>query len=124
MTPPGSPPPRPDSESDRLDVEAMREKEQELRVLVDQLPAVLWTTDHDLRLTEGTGAGLAAMGETDIRGVTLFAYFKTTDPEFPPIAAHRRALAGESVTYEVEWKSRAFQAHVEPLRDARPTQDR
>lgn len=82
------------------------------------MPAVLWTTDQDLHLTEGTGAGLAAMGETDIRGLSLFAYFKTTDPEFPPIAAHRRALNGESVAYEVEWKSRAFQAHVEPLRDS------
>ena len=97
----------------------MREKEQELRVLVSQLPAVLWTTDQDLRFTEGTGAGRAAMGETDdVRGQSLFAYFKTTDPEFPIIAAHRRALAGESVTYEAEWKGRTFQSHVEPLREA------
>jgi PAS domain S-box-containing protein len=116
---PTAPPPRPENESERLAAEAMRGKEQELRVLVSQLPAVLWTTDQDLRFTEGTGAGRAAMGETDdVRGQSLFAYFKTTDPEFPIIAAHRRALAGESVTYEAEWKGRTFQSHVEPLRDA------
>ncbi len=50
--------------------------------------------------------------------MSLFSYFRTTDPEFEPIAAHRRALAGESVTYEITWKQRTFQAHVEPLRDA------
>jgi PAS domain S-box-containing protein len=50
--------------------------------------------------------------------MTLFAYFKTTDPEFGPIAAHRRALKGESVTYEAAWEGRTFQSHVEPLRDA------
>ena len=37
-----------------------------------------------------------------MRGMSLFAYFQTTDPDFEPIAAHRRALGGESVTYEVD----------------------
>jgi PAS domain S-box-containing protein len=119
---PSAPPPLPENESNRLAAEVLREKEESLRVLVSQLPAVLWTTDRELRFTEGTGAGRAAMGDTDdVRGQSLFAYFKTTDPEFPPIAAHRRALAGESVTYEAEWKGRAFQSHVEPLRDAEGT---
>ena len=114
-----APPPRPENESQRLAAEAVHEKEERLRILVSQLPAILWATDRELRFTEGTGAGREAMGETDdVRGVSLFAYFKTTDPEFPPIAAHRRALEGESVTYEVAWKTRTFQAHVEPLYDA------
>jgi PAS domain S-box-containing protein len=120
---PSEPPPRPEDESEGLAAQALQsdplhETEERLRLLVAQLPAVLWSTDAELRFTEGTGAGRAAMGETDdVRGTSLFAYFKTTDPEFPPIAAHRRALAGESVTYQVEWKGRHFQSHVEPLRD-------
>jgi PAS domain S-box-containing protein len=115
---PTAPLPQPQNESDRLAAETLHEQEERLRVLVSQMPAVLWTTDRDLELTEATGAGRAAMGETDdVRGVSLFAYFKTTDPEFAPIAAHRRALAGESVTYDVDWKGRSFQAHVEPLRE-------
>ncbi len=61
--------PQPENESQRLAAEAMHEKEEALRVLVTQMPAVLWTTDLDLRFTEGTGAGRAAMGETDdVRG--------------------------------------------------------
>jgi len=94
------------------------EKEASLRILVDQMPAVLWTTDTELRFQESVGAGLAGLDQKpgDQRGVSLFAYFKTTDPNFEPIAAHRRALAGESVMYPVTWKGRTFDAHVEPLR--------
>jgi len=94
------------------------EQEASLRILVDQMPAVLWTTDRELRFQESVGAGLAGLDQKpdDQRGVSLFAYFKTTDPNFEPIAAHRRALNGESVTYPVTWKGRTFDAHVEPLR--------
>jgi PAS domain-containing protein len=45
-------------------------------------------------------------------------YFRTDDPNFFPIVAHRRALAGESATYEHEWAGNCYQIHLEPLRDA------
>lgn len=99
--------------------EIIHEQEETLRVLVSQMPAVLWTVDADLRFTASMGAGLKSL-ETPpggMKGMSLFAYFKTTDPEYPPIAAHRRALQGESMSYEIVWQGRAFQAHVEPLRE-------
>jgi PAS domain S-box-containing protein len=76
--------------------------------------------DEELRFTGAAGSGREVLGDADqdVRGMTLFAYFKTTDPTFGPIAAHRRALKGESVTYEAVWEGRTFQSHVEPLRDA------
>jgi PAS domain S-box-containing protein len=49
-------------------------------------------------------------------GVPLTEYFHTNDPEFLPLVAHRRALLGESVAFEVEWLGRTFAAHVEPMR--------
>jgi len=107
-------------DAERLEAGAtLHERDEALRVVTSELPGVFWTTDGDLRFTASLGAGRKTLGvPPDILGMSLFAYFKTTDPEFPPIAAHRRALAGESVTYEVEWNGRAFQAHVEPQRDA------
>ena len=42
--------------------ERMRESEARLRVLVEQLPAVLWTVGKDLRFTSALGAGLARLG--------------------------------------------------------------
>jgi PAS domain-containing protein len=99
--------------------QALREKEMTIDLLANQMPAVLWSTDRDLRLTSSMGKGLGAMGQRPGQyvGVTLFEYFQTTDPEFPPLAAHRKAILGESVSFEVQWSGRTFAAHVEPLRN-------
>jgi PAS domain S-box-containing protein len=98
--------------------EALHDKEVSVRVLVDQMPAVLWSVDSNLRFTSFMGAGLAGIGQQpgQFEGLTLFDYFGTNEPAFRPIAAHRKALLGKSVSYEVEWKGRTFAAHVEPFR--------
>lgn len=100
---------------------ALRESEAQLRLLLEQLPAILWTTDTNLRFTSSLGAGLKALGLTPGQAVgqTLADFFQTDDPEFPSLAAHRRALAGETVSYELQWNKRLFQSHVEPLRNER-----
>ena len=98
---------------------AFRESEARLRVLIAQLPAVLWTTDRDLRFTSSVGAGLARLGlkPQEVVGKSLYEYFRTDDRTFLPIAAHRRALNGESVTFHVEWGGGSYACHAEPLRD-------
>jgi PAS domain S-box-containing protein len=98
----------------------IRESEARLRVLIEQLPAVLWTVDKDLRFTSALGAGLARLGlrPNQIVGLSLQDYFETSDPTFVPFAAHRRAVAGEPVTFHVEWKNGSYACHVEPLRGA------
>jgi PAS domain S-box-containing protein len=90
-----------------------------LRLIVEQMPAVVWSTDLDLRLTSSEGGGLTALGHKpgQFVGVTLFDFFRTTDPEFVPLAAHRKALLGESVSFEVEWSGRTYASHCEPLRN-------
>jgi PAS domain S-box-containing protein len=89
-----------------------------LSVMMDKMPAVLWTTDTDLRFTSGMGAGLEALGlrAQEMEGKSLFEYFHTDDPEFIAIAAHRKALAGQSVTYEIDWQKHVFDSHVQPLK--------
>ncbi len=105
---------------DRKRAEArVRESEARLRVLIEQLPAVVWTVDTDLRFTSALGAGLARLGlkPDEVVGMLLSDYFETTDRTFLPIAAHRRAVAGEPVTFQVDWKDGSYACHVEPLRD-------
>src|ERR1700693_835287 len=89
-----------------------------LGVMIEKMPAVLWTTDKHLRFTSAIGAGLEPLGlrSNELTGKTLFEYFQTKDPQFPPIAAHKKALRGESVTYELEWQRRVFESHVQQLR--------
>ena len=100
--------------------EKVRESEARLRVLVEQLPAVLWTVGKDLRFTSAMGAGLTRLGlkQNQVVGMSLPEYFETSDQSFKPIAAHRRAMAGEPTTFHVEWKGGSYACHVEPLRDA------
>jgi PAS domain S-box-containing protein len=100
--------------------EILRQKGTRLRLLVEQMPAILWTTDPDLRFTSSMGAGLANLNlqPNQVVGMSLFEYFGTSDPDFLPIATTRRALAGESVTYEFTWQNRTFHVHVEPFLDS------
>src|SRR3984885_5263429 len=100
--------------------EKVRESEARLRVLVEQLPAVLWTVDRGLRFTSALGAGFARLKikPDELVGMSLLDYFETADQTFLPIGAHRRAVAGEPMTFHVEWKSGSYACHVEPLRDS------
>ncbi|MFQ5510860.1 MAG: PAS domain S-box protein [Candidatus Krumholzibacteriia bacterium] len=99
--------------------EALRERDARLRIMVEQIPAVMWTTDRDLRFTSSTGAGLRALGlkTNEAVGATLYEFFETDDPDFIPIAMHRKALRGESVTYKSNWGGAVFESHTEPLKD-------
>jgi PAS domain S-box-containing protein len=98
----------------------LMQSEASLRLLTSRMPAVLWTTDTKLRFTSTLGMGLAELelAANQVTGMTLFDYFQTHARDFLPIAAHERALKGESVIYQSEWKGRLFDCKVEPLHDA------
>jgi PAS domain S-box-containing protein len=100
--------------------EALRESEARLRLILKKMPAVLWTTDRNLRVTSSTGAGLAALGlkPGQLVGTTIQEYHQNDDPTYWPNAAHIRALEGQASTFPGEWAGRSFQTHLEPLRDA------
>lgn len=89
-----------------------------LRVLVDQLPAIFWTTDETLKFTSALGAGLAGvgLGPNQIVGMRVQDFFQ--GPDSATLEAHRSALRGESTTFRMGWGDRVFQAQVAPLRDA------
>ncbi|MGH7163071.1 MAG: PAS domain-containing protein, partial [Planctomycetota bacterium] len=93
---------------------------QRLRQVLDSAPALVWTTDRDLRFTASFGGSVKefALRPQQIVGMTMQEYFGSEDPKAPAIAAHRRALKGESARYDGTWRGRSFQAHVQPLLDA------
>jgi diguanylate cyclase (GGDEF)-like protein/PAS domain S-box-containing protein len=90
-----------------------------LRLLVEPMPALVWTTDRELRFSSGVGGGHASFGLRATPGTNLFDYYGTYDLEALPIRAHRLALSGESVSFEQDWQGRIFQTRVEPLRNER-----
>lgn len=100
--------------------EALRQSESRQRLLIEQMPAILWTTDADLRITSSVGAGLNQVGQqpNETVGMRLAEVLQNDDPEYLPMAAHLRVLRGEAVSYEFNWRERDFQVHIEPLRTA------
>jgi CheY-like chemotaxis protein len=99
--------------------ERQRQSDEHLRLITEQLPAVLWTTDTDLRITApSTACVIRDDFERPAVGESLADYFATNDPEFAPLVAHQQALAGKSVSFDFHWKGRSLSVHVEPLRDA------
>jgi PAS domain S-box-containing protein len=103
-----------------------RFEEEELvrvRPLLEEVPAYLWSADHDLRLMWSRPSHAMILGldaEPDL-GTTVYALFGS-NADHPAIQAHRAALEGESrnfeVWVEVRGEARLLRAHVEPLRDA------
>ncbi|MDQ6690853.1 MAG: diguanylate cyclase [Gemmatimonadota bacterium] len=94
--------------------------ERRLSFMLESVPVNLWSTDARLNVTFSQGAGLNLIGTSgsDQVGMTLYEVLKTRDPGFTPLAAHLRALQGELVRYEVDWRGRSFETRVEPIRSA------
>ncbi len=94
--------------------------ERRLSFMLESVPVNLWSTDARLNITFSQGAGLHLIGTSanEQVGMTLYEVLKTRDPGFTPLAAHLKALQGELVRYETEWRGRSFETRVEPLRSA------
>ncbi|MDP9017168.1 MAG: EAL domain-containing protein [Candidatus Eremiobacteraeota bacterium] len=99
---------------------ALFESEARLKIIVDQLPALIWTTDSNLMITSFEGAELGALhidpwllvGQKV--GTTLFL---DEASRLITLHSHQQALEGDSFRFEIEWAGKTRQAHVEPLRD-------
>src|SRR4029077_1638105 len=92
----------------------------QLRALVEQMPAILWTTDQQLRITSNWGTGLnsSKVKAGDFVGRTLHDYLECQDPFAPPIVQHADALRGIASYFEYRHGSRHFALHLSPLRAA------
>lgn len=93
--------------------------ETTLRLFLEQIPAVAWATDRDLRFSWIVGSALKKLGldGAQLVGTTLPELIARTHGRPVPVDAHRRALAGEAVRFEDEWAGRVGEVHLEPFRD-------
>jgi PAS domain S-box-containing protein len=93
---------------------AIRQSDSRFELVLRQLPAFLWTTDRELRVTEMLGTAARAEHLTQV-GSTLYEFWNNVD-EVGAIAVHERALAGESVSDETTYHDRTLHSELEPLR--------
>jgi len=97
--------------------DALRDSEQRLRVVLSNIPLVLWAVNLEGIVTFCRGRALSSMGAApdDIVGRAFEAI--AVDP-FPGLAAGvRRSLAGERVNNRVDVHSQTFEAWSVPVRD-------
>jgi diguanylate cyclase (GGDEF)-like protein/PAS domain S-box-containing protein len=98
----------------------LRERETRLRLLFEQLPALVISCDTALTVTSVEGAQLSQVPDdpesligTHVAGSALLA----DESRFPIRHAHLQALQGGAAEYEMIWGGKTFRGHVEPLRD-------
>jgi diguanylate cyclase (GGDEF)-like protein/PAS domain S-box-containing protein len=91
--------------------------EARMRLILAQLPTVVWTTDRTLRLSAVSGLEQVGLSSQNVVGLTLPDLFDAKDAGLPLLRAHQEALLGRSGDYEVMIGERSFQARVEPFRD-------
>jgi PAS domain S-box-containing protein len=98
-----------------------RRVEAQLRLILDQIPAILWTTDDQLRYTSIQGAGMQSLGlhvEALLGQSIVAAQASLAADSAVTLDAHQRALTGESVTFQASWGGLFHEGYVEALRDA------
>ncbi|HEY9180986.1 MAG TPA: EAL domain-containing protein, partial [Candidatus Baltobacteraceae bacterium] len=95
------------------------EQERRLRLLLSQIPAVLFTVDLDMKITSVAGAGLdeQELTKEELLGAPFEALVSGHDQRASCITAIQRVLTGEPVSYETRVRDRWLQNDVEPLRD-------
>lgn len=95
------------------------ESEARLRIIMDQIPAILWTTDLDNQYTSIVGAGLNQLGiqPEDTVGKGIYDFHKSQDVSVNMTAMHQRTLTGESVRFEQQYENTSLDIHIEPLRN-------
>lgn len=99
---------------------ALEESERRYRTLVENFPdGVVALFDEQLRYTAGGGELLEELGvdPEDALGSSIWERYSAdlaseTEPYF------RGALAGETASFEVEYRGRHLRAHTLPVRDA------
>src|SRR5262249_31789896 len=72
--------------------------EKQLRLLVEQMPAMLWTTDRQLRITSNWGSGyqLSKIGTGKLVGRTVADFLRCSSTESGPVTRHIDALRGRA----------------------------
>jgi len=101
--------------------ETLVDREARLQLILEQMPAILWTTDENLMVTSSTGSGFSQITMTadELEGTWIASAPPMEKLSMFRTDAHYDALTGQSGTYESRWGDVTFQCFIEPLYDAR-----
>ncbi len=92
--------------------------EKQLRLLVEQMPVMLWTTDRHLRITSNWGSGfqLSKIAPGKLVGRTVPEFLRCEEVGAGPVMRHYEALQGKASRFEYKRGERVLDIQLEPLR--------
>ena len=95
---------------------ALRRSEETMRAILSSAPVVLYAADLDGTITLSEGAGLAALGfkPGEVVGHSVYE-FSAGDPAM--IASTRRAIAGETVSFDMRYGALCLHVVLRPQQD-------
>jgi len=102
---------------------ALRRSEARMRLLLAHIPALVWTTDENLCMTSTAGRELEAVREAigmraeALVGHSLVDVAREHKALAGVLAAHYRALEGQTASYDTTIERRIFHGTIEPLCD-------
>lgn len=101
----------------KMEEKSAQDLNQRYRLLSEQLPCSIWTTDRDLRYTSSVGGGLRRVGlePNQLVGKTIADFYEGQPERELALEAYRRVLLGEKQTYETQYRGQKFIADIEPL---------
>lgn len=98
---------------------ALKESENRMRILLGQVPAIVWSTDRQLEFTMIAGAALrkADVQHRQHPWENVLEFFEVHHRTETPLQKHEQALDGIAGSFRSEQRGRTYQNYVEPLRN-------
>lgn len=96
---------------------SLHESLTRLRMMNEQLPALIWTTDRNLNLISLSGSGLKKLDGDNLNyfDKSIAEFFNISDLSDPLIQNHLLALKGSNISFEFNHSGKIYQATVEAL---------
>jgi len=93
---------------------------KQLGAVMDQLPALLWTTDCGLEITSASGGALNSLRleATELAGHDAATLFAGSEGNQSVVEAHRKALQGKASQLQIDANDALLECRIEPMRDA------
>lgn len=99
----------------------LREKEAMLRLILNQIPSLLWITDQDLiiRVLTGGDSQMLPKDTTDYIGEHVSSILSANSEKDANewIGAHKAALKSKSATYRVNNPNGCYDVNIEPFKN-------
>src|SRR5881396_3730723 len=89
--------------------EQLSQSQARLKLVLEQAPVLLWSTDRDLRVTSAMGTGFRGLDlpRSGERGLSVYEYFNIHDVHIEPIRSKEGAILGTiGVAFDVSERTR------------------